>query len=56
MYKGAEVEQKQFKLMVPKDVKDWLAAQAQKNMRSQSSEVIIALREKMAAQDDAAQK
>lgn len=24
------MEQKQFKLMIPKDVKDWLAEQAQK--------------------------
>lgn len=50
------MEQKQFKLMIPKDVKDWLAEQAQKNMRSQSSEVVVALREKMASQDAVAQK
>lgn len=50
------MEQKQFKLMVPKDVKEWLAEQAQKNMRSQSSEVIMALREKMANQGVTTQK
>ncbi|WCE67979.1 Arc family DNA-binding protein [Sulfitobacter faviae] len=44
------MEQKQFKLMIPRDVKDWLASQAKKNMRSQSSEIVMALREKMEAE------
>ncbi|QDP53953.1 Arc family DNA-binding protein [Sulfitobacter faviae] len=47
------MEQKQFKLVIPRDVKDWLANQAKKNMRSQSSEIVMALREKMEAGDAA---
>ena len=45
------MEQKQFKLVIPRDVKDWLASEAKKNMRSQSSEIVFALREKMEAEN-----
>lgn len=44
-------EAKQFKLMVPFDIKRWLAIEAAKNMRSQSSEIIVALKEKMERQE-----
>ncbi|AUQ74751.1 Arc domain-containing protein [Phaeobacter piscinae] len=50
------MEKKQFKMVIPKDVKDWLADQAKKNLRSQSQEIVLALREKMASQEVAAQK
>jgi hypothetical protein len=40
-------ERKQFKINLPQDVKDWLTQQADQNLRSQSSELILALREKM---------
>lgn len=38
----------QFKINMPTDVKRWVEAQAEKNLRSQSAEIILALREKMA--------
>ncbi|QCM09097.1 Arc family DNA-binding protein [Agrobacterium tumefaciens] len=37
----------QFKVNLPTDVKEWLAEQAKANLRSQTSEIILALREKM---------
>lgn len=37
----------QFKLQIPMDVKSWLAEQARKNMRSQTAEIVLALKEKM---------
>ena len=40
----------QFKLRIPADVKDWLEAQAEKNLRTQGNEIVVALREKMAAE------
>ena len=43
---------KQYKLNLPADVKAWVAAMAAKNLRSQSAEIIFALREKMAAGED----
>ncbi len=42
--------QKQFKLNIPDDVKDWLAEQARCNMRSQTAEIVLALKEKMGRQ------
>lgn len=36
----------QFKLNIPNDIKDWLADEASRNMRSQTSEIILALKEK----------
>ncbi|MCA0961150.1 DNA-binding protein [Salipiger bermudensis] len=50
------MEKKQFKLNLPADVKAWLAEQAKNNLRSQSQEVVLALREKMTAQEIVAQK
>lgn len=40
-------EQKQLKINLPADVKNWLKDHARKNLRSQSSEIVLALREKM---------
>ena len=37
----------QFKLNIPEDVKGWLARQSARNMRSQTAEIILALKEKM---------
>lgn len=50
------MEKRQFKLNLPSDVKEWLRIEAQNNLRSQSQEVILALREKMAAREAAEQK
>ena len=40
----------QFKVNMPDDVKRWIADQASANMRSQTAEIILALKEKMARQ------
>ena len=40
-------ESRQFKINSPDDVKQWLADQATKNLRSQTAEIILALKEKM---------
>jgi hypothetical protein len=53
---GGIMSVKQYKLNVPEDVKAWLVEQSKRNLRSQSQEVILALREKMEAQSDAHQK
>lgn len=37
----------QYKMKLPVDVKAWLAEQSAKNLRSQSNEIILAIREKM---------
>lgn len=42
----------QFKINLPSEVKHWLAEQAEKNMRSQTSEIILALKEKMSRQSE----
>lgn len=42
----------QFKLKLPPDVKQWVAVEAAKNMRSQAAEIILAVRAKMAAGDN----
>lgn len=42
--------QTQFKVNIPEEVKQWLAAEAAKNLRSQTAEVILALKEKMRSQ------
>ncbi|MFN3276107.1 MAG: Arc family DNA-binding protein [Paracoccus sp. (in: a-proteobacteria)] len=41
----------QFKLNLPADVKAWLREQAAKNVRSQGSEIVACLRERMERQD-----
>lgn len=46
------VHQKQFKLNIPDEVKDWLAEQARQNMRSQTAEIVLALKEKMERQHE----
>lgn len=53
-----KIDTRQFKMNLPKDVKEWLADQAAKNLRSQSNEIILAIREKMQrlAEEAAAQK
>lgn len=38
---------KQFKLNIPPELKDWIAAQAAANVSSQNSEIIRAIRERM---------
>jgi len=40
-------EKVQLKINLPADVKLWLEAQARQNLRSQTSEVILAIREKI---------
>ena len=40
-------DRKQFKIAIPLEIKRWLAIEAAKNMRSQSAEIILAVREKM---------
>ncbi|WP_083599374.1 Arc family DNA-binding protein [Shimia gijangensis] len=40
-------ESVQFKIKLPSDVKEWIALQAARNLRSQSNEIILAVREKM---------
>ncbi|TDX77744.1 Arc-like DNA binding dprotein [Neorhizobium sp. R1-B] len=39
--------QSQFKLNMPQDVKQWLADEAERNLRSQTAEIVLALKEKM---------
>lgn len=36
-----------LKIVMPQSVKVWVAIQAAKNMRSQTSEIVLAIREKM---------
>lgn len=43
---------KQFKLTIPNEIKEWLADRAERNLRSQSAEIILALREKMEREAD----
>jgi hypothetical protein len=43
----------QFKINLPEDVKRWIAQEAEKNMRSQSAEIIFTLKEKMRREMDA---
>lgn len=38
----------QMRIRLPEDVKDWIEAEAARNMRTQNAEVVIAIREKMA--------
>ena len=40
-------DRKQFKITIPLEMKRWLAMEAAKNMRSQSAEILMAVREKM---------
>lgn len=44
--------QTQFKLNIPRDLKDWLAIEAERNMRSQTAEIILALKEKKLRQSE----
>jgi hypothetical protein len=37
----------QFKLILPADVKAWLEAEAKKNLRSQSAQIVTCLRTEM---------
>lgn len=41
----------QFKLVLPADVKDWLKAEAKRNLRSQSAQVVLCLRQAMQGAD-----
>jgi len=49
-------DRKQFKIAIPQDIKRWVAIEAAKNMRSQTSEILLAVREKMDRQGAAAGK
>lgn len=40
----------QLKLNIPLNVKAWLEEQADRNMRSQNAEVVLALKERMKSQ------
>ncbi|WP_245430263.1 Arc domain-containing protein [Rhizobium tropici] len=37
----------QVKIKLPVDIKKWVEGEAEKNMRSQSAEIVFALKEKM---------
>lgn len=39
---------KPFGLRLPDEIKDWLKLSAERNMRSQNAEIVLALKEKMA--------
>ncbi|MUO29439.1 Arc domain-containing protein [Agrobacterium vitis] len=41
-----------MKINLPEDVKFWLEERARKNLRSQSSEIVMALREKMRSNNE----
>lgn len=43
---------RQLKINIPEDVKEWLAAEARRNMRSQTAEIVLALTEKMRRADE----
>lgn len=40
-------ERRQFKIAMPIEIKRWIAVEAAKNMRSQTAEILLAVREKM---------
>lgn len=42
------VKQTQIRIRVPEDVKSWLEKQSIANLRSQNSEIILAIRDRMA--------
>ena len=44
----------QMKIRLPADMKIWLAEQAARNLRSQTAEIILAIRERMERQTKAA--
>ncbi len=39
-----------LRIRVPQDVKDWLETQAEKNLRTQGAEIVLAVRAKMEAE------
>lgn len=45
-------DRKQFKIAIPIEMKRWLAVEAAKNMRSQSAEILVAVRERMERQEN----
>ena len=47
------METKQFKLIIPADVKAWLEAEAKKNLRSQSAQIVSCLRAEMSKSEQA---
>ncbi|MGO7370087.1 Arc domain-containing protein [Rhizobium leguminosarum bv. trifolii] len=38
---------RQFKVNIPDEIEVWLAQEAERNMRSKTSEIVLALKEKM---------
>lgn len=45
-------DRRQFKISIPLEIKRWIAIEAAKNMRSQSAEILLAVREKMDRQEN----
>lgn len=45
----------QLRVRLPKDAKDWVQEQARKNLRTQSAEIELAIRDRMAATGDIVQ-
>ncbi|MCJ9672917.1 MULTISPECIES: Arc family DNA-binding protein [unclassified Neorhizobium] len=43
-------DMRQFKINIPDEVKKWLAEEASRNLRSQTAEIVLALKEKMGRQ------
>jgi hypothetical protein len=39
----------QLRVRLPKEIKEWLAESARKNLRTQNSELVVVLRERMEA-------
>lgn len=37
----------QMRIRLPEDVKDWIEAQAEVNLRTQNAEIVMAIREQM---------
>lgn len=46
----------EVRIRLPADVKEWIATEARRELRSQTAQIIILLQEAKAAQEDAAQK
>lgn len=42
----------QFKLNIPREVKEWLAEEAARNMRSQAAEIVMTLQNRMKTQPE----
>lgn len=45
-------DKQQFKIAIPFEMKRWLASEATKNMRSQTAEILLAIKERMERQKE----